>query len=60
MSLYWYKKNKRVKKISNDSGKELIKGLKDNGYVQVGDKYNPEKSIIKKAKPKTKKKNKKK
>ena len=48
---YFYKKSKRVKKISNtDSGKDLL----EKGYIQVSNKYDPENSIIKIEKPKPK------
>tara|TARA_R100000700_G_scaffold37192_1_gene47140 strand:+ start:891 stop:1097 length:207 start_codon:yes stop_codon:yes gene_type:complete len=58
MAQYWYKKDKRVKRITdnaNDSAVlDQVKKLKANGYVQVLDRKNPEASIIKKTKPKTK------
>ena len=65
MGKYWYKAEKRVKRISEDATTEQIKKLKDLGYVQVSDRRNPEGSIINeiqkpKAKVKPKKKIKKK
>ncbi len=50
---YFYKKRKRVIKISEKSP-ERAKELIALGYVEVSDKYNPENSIIKIAKPKPK------
>ena len=58
---YFYKADKRLKKMSYDVNEEQIKELKANGYVEVTDKNNPEGSIVKpKAKPKPKSKPKKK
>tara|TARA_A100001201_G_scaffold23322_2_gene26599 strand:- start:21429 stop:21620 length:192 start_codon:yes stop_codon:yes gene_type:complete len=54
MAQYWYKKDKRIKRISNDASKNEIKVLQLNGYIQVSDKSNPEGSIIIKDKPKAK------
>ena len=57
MAQFWFKKDKRVKRISEQGDdrdvKKQIKDLKSNGYVQVNDRRNPEGSIIKQ-KPKTK------
>jgi hypothetical protein len=66
MAQYWYKKDKRIKRVSNDISKDEIKSLELDGYIQVSDRSNPEGSIIiknkpkAKIKPKTKKKTKKK
>jgi hypothetical protein len=58
MSQYWYKKDKRVKRISEqDDNRDVIQQVKDlkaKGYVKVSDRRNPESSIIKKSKPKSK------
>ena len=64
MAQYWYKKDKRIKRISeDDNDRDVIKQvaeLKANGYVQVLDRRNPEGSIVEKPKaiskpkPKTK------
>ena len=58
MAQYWYKKEKRIKRISEQSDdKDVIqqsKDLKAKGYVQVLDRRNPEGSVIKKTKPKAK------
>lgn len=60
MANYWYKKDKRVKRVDDDLSTDKQKELKDNGYVQVSDRRNPENSIIKESKPKVKSKPKKK
>jgi len=60
MAQYWYKKDKRVKRIpEQDDSKaviEQVKDLKAKGYVKVLDRRNPEGSIIEqpKSKPKAK------
>ena len=58
MAQYWYKKDKRVKRISEQDDSraviEQVKDLKANGYVKVLDRRNPESSIVKQPKPKTK------
>ena len=46
MSLYFYKKEKRVKRVSEDSTSTDIQNLKDLGYVQVLDRRNPEGSVL--------------
>ena len=66
MAQYWYKKDKRIKRVSDDAQKNEIKILELDGYIQVSDRSNPEGSIIiknntkvkskKKAKKKAKKK----
>tara|TARA_R100000458_G_C8024194_1_gene82573 strand:- start:34 stop:276 length:243 start_codon:yes stop_codon:yes gene_type:complete len=58
MAQYWYKKDKRVKRIpEQDDSKaviEQVKDLKAKGYVKVSDRRNPEGSIIQQPKPKSK------
>ena len=58
MAQYWYKKDKRVKRISEqDDSKAVIRQVKDlkaKGYVKVSDRRNPESSIVEKPKPKAK------
>ena len=54
MAQYWYKKDKRVKRVDDDLSTDSKKELKDNGYVQVSDRRNPENTIISKPKPKAK------
>ena len=58
MAQYWYKKDKRVKRISEqDDSKvviEQVKDLKAKGYVKVLDRRNPESSIVEQPKPKAK------
>ena len=54
MAQYWYKKDKRVKRVDDDLSTDSKKELKDNGYVQVSDRRNPENTIIKQSKPKAK------
>ena len=62
MAQYWYKKDKRIKRISEQHDDrdvvKQVKALKDKGYVKVLDKRNPEGSIVEQPKPapKTKKK----
>ena len=60
MANYWYKKDKRVLRVDDDLSTDRQKELKDNGYVQVSDRRNPENTIISKPKPKAKPKPKKK
>ena len=57
---YYYKVGKRIKKLGDNTEKNVFKKLKDNGYVQIMYRFNPEGSIVKKTKPKAKKKVKKK
>ena len=52
MANYWYKKDKRVLRVDDNLSTDKQKELKDNGYVQVSDRRNPENSIIKDSKPK--------
>ena len=58
MAQYWYKKDKRIKRIADDINDRLVVqqvlSLKERGYVQVLDRMNPEGSVIKETKPKTK------
>ena len=58
MAQYWYKKDKRIKRVSDDAQKNEIKILELDGYIQVSDRSNPEGSIIIKNKPKVKSKKK--
>ena len=55
MAQYWYKKDKRVKRISEqDDDRDVVRQVaefKANGYVQVLDRRNPEDSIVEKPKP---------
>jgi hypothetical protein len=64
MAQYWYKQDKRIKKISeDDNDKDVIKQiaeLKANGYVKIKDRYNPSELYHKAPKPKPKSKPKKK
>jgi|TARA_R100001530_G_scaffold34520_1_gene26985 hypothetical protein len=52
MAQYWYKKDKRVKRISDqDEHKDVVQQIKDlkaKGYVRVSDRRNPEGSIVEK------------
>ena len=56
MAQYWYKKDKRVKRIpEQDDSKaviEQVKELKAKGYVKVSDRRDPEGSIVEQPKPK--------
>ena len=58
MAQYWYKKDKRVKRISEQhDDRDVIKQVKElelNGYVKVLDRRNPKGSIVEKPKPKPK------
>ena len=58
MAQYWYKPEKRIKRISEQEDDrdvvQQVKDLKDNGYVKVLDRRNPEGSIVEKPKPKEK------
>jgi len=58
MAQYWYKQDKRVKRISeDDNDRDVIKQveeLKANGYVQVLDRRNPEGTVVEQPKPKAK------
>ena len=66
MAQYWYKKEKRIKRISEDNDdRDVIKQvaeLKANGYVKVLDRRNPKATIVEQPKtnpkPKSKKKSK--
>ena len=53
MAQYWYKQDKRVKRISEDDNSR-VEELKANGYVQVLNRRNPKGSIVEKPKPKAK------
>ena len=54
MAQYWYKKDKRIKRVSEDASKDEIKVLESDGYIEVSDRSNPEGSIVIKNKPKPK------
>jgi len=58
MAQYWYKKDKRVKRISEQhDDKQVIRQvaeLKAKGYVKVLDRRNPEATIVEQPKPKPK------
>ena len=58
MAQYWYKKDKRVKRISEQSDDRdviaQVKKLEEDGYVKVLDRTNPEGSVVQKPKPKAK------
>ena len=58
MAQFWYKKDKRIKRISEqDDDRDVIqqvKNLKDKGYVKVSDRRNPEGTIVEQSKPKAK------
>ena len=64
MAQYWYKKEKRIKRISEQhDDRDVIKQVKDlkaKGYVKVLDRRNPEDTIVKQSKrtPKPRKKTK--
>jgi len=68
MAQYWYKQDKRIKRISeDDNDRDVIKQvaeLKANGYVKIKDRHNPSELYYTapnpKAKPKKKSKAKKK
>jgi hypothetical protein len=58
MAQYWYKPEKRIKRISEQSDdRDVVKqvaDLKAKGYVRVLDRRNPESSIVEQPKPKAK------
>jgi len=64
MAQYWYKKDKRVLRISEQhDDRDVIKQVKElgeNGYVRINDRHNPNdlysKKVESKPKPKAKKK----
>ena len=66
MAQYWYKQDKRIKRISeDDNDRDVIKQVKElgeNGYVRINDRHNPNdlysKKVENKPKPKAKKKHK--
>lgn len=68
MAQYWYKPDKRIKRISEQGDDrdvvQRVADLKAKGYVRVLDRRNPESSIVEqpkakaKAKPKAKPKSK--
>ena len=61
MAQYWYKKEKRIKRISEQhDDRDVIKQVKDlkaNGYVRIKDRRNPD-DLYEKPKPKKKAKSK--
>jgi len=62
MAQYWYKEDKRIKRISEQhDDRDVIKQvaeLKANGYIEVLDRRNPKATIVEQPKPKTKSKKK--
>ena len=64
MAQYWYKKDKRIKRLSEQHDDrdviKQVKVLKAKGYVKRSDKRNPESTIIEQPKPEPKPKPKKK
>ncbi len=60
MASYWWKKDKRVKRVSDQHEHrgviQQVKDLKSEGYVRVSDRRNPESTIVKQPVPKPKKK----
>ena len=58
MAQYWYKKDKRIKRISEQhDDRDVIKqvaDLKSNGYVRIKDRHNPDELYYTKPKPKPK------
>ena len=58
MAQYWYKQDKRIKRISeDDNDRDVVKqvaGLKAKGYVKVLDRRNPKETIAEQPKPKSK------
>ena len=64
MAQYWYKQDKRIKRISEqEDDRDVIKQMKDledNGYVRIKDRHNPSELYHTTPKPKPKAKPKKK
>ena len=60
MAQYWYKKDKRIKRIGDIPTDSEVKSLEDLGYVRIKDRRDPSSLYKPKAKPKPKKKAKKK
>ena len=62
MAQYWYKEDKRIKRISEQhDDRDVIKQvaeLKANGYIEVLDRRNPKATIVEQPTPKTKSKKK--
>jgi len=58
MAQYWYKPEKRIKRISEQHDDPAVinqvADLKAKGYVKVLDRRNPEGSIVEQPKPKAK------
>ena len=64
MAQYWYKEDKRIKRISEQEDDrdviKQVKKMKADGYVRINDRHNPNDVYSKKvkSKPKPKKKSK--
>ncbi len=58
MAQYWYKKDKRIKRVSDILSNQEVKSLKDSGYVRIKDRFNVN-DLYDAPKPKPKKVNKK-
>ena len=58
MAQYWYKPEKRIKRISEqEDDRDVIKQVKElkaNGYVRINDRHNPNDLYDKKPKPEPK------
>ena len=58
MAQYWYKPDKRIKRISEQGDDrdvvQRVADLKAKGYVRVLDRRNPESSIVEQPKPQAK------
>ena len=56
MAQYWYKKDKRVKRISEQHDDRdvirQVKELEESGYVRINDRHNPNDLYSKKVKSK--------
>ena len=56
MAQYWYKPEKRIKRISEqEDDRDVIQqvaDLKENGYVRINDRHNPDDLYSKKVKSK--------
>ena len=57
MASYWWKKDKRVKRVSDQHEHrgviQQVKDLKADGYVQVSDRRNPESTVVEQPKAKS-------
>ena len=58
MAQYWYKQDKRIKRISEqEDDRDVVKQVEElraNGYVRVLDRRNPVDTIVEQPKPKPK------